>query len=71
MGVAGGEIAKWRCAVRIFLDREAQFRHSLIEAPTEQMRRAYYRERWTDTCAGAEAQRGLDVLDRKIGLARP
>ena len=38
MGVAGGEITIRLGEVRIFLDREEQLRHRLIEAPAEEMR---------------------------------
>ena len=35
------------------------------------MRDAYYNERRADAGAGTEAQRGFDMLDRDVGLARP
>ena len=35
------------------------------------MRGAYYKERWADAGAGAEAQRGFGMHDRDFGLARP
>ncbi len=40
MGVAGGEKAIRARKARILLDREEQFRHCLIEAPSEEMREA-------------------------------
>ena len=71
MGIAGGEPAVWRWAAWILLDREEQLRHDLIEAPTDEMRCAYLKKRRADAGAGTEAQRGFDMLDRKVGLARP
>src|SRR5215469_6571463 len=70
MRVTGGEIAKRHREARIFLDREDEFRHRLIEAPSKKMRCAQYSERRTDPGAWAEPQRGLDMRDRRIGLAR-
>jgi hypothetical protein len=52
------------------LDREEQSRHCLIEAQTEEMSSAYETERRADAGAGTEAQRGFDMLDRGVGLAR-
>jgi hypothetical protein len=71
MGVTGGEIAIRMRQARIFLDREQQFRHGLIEAPADEMRGTYYQERRADAGTGTEAQRGVDVLDRDVGPARP
>ena len=71
MRVAGGEIAIRLRVAWILLDREEQLRHCLIEAPAEEMRGAYYEERRADAGAGTEAQRGFDMLDRDVGLARP
>jgi hypothetical protein len=45
MGVTGGEIAIWLREAGIFLDREEQFRDGFIEAPGDEMRGAYYKER--------------------------
>ena len=64
MRVAGGEIAIRRRVTWIFLDREKQLRHGLIETPTEEMRAADYNELRADPGAGTEAQRGLEMLDR-------
>src|SRR5262249_15668910 len=52
-------------------DCEEQLRHGLIEARAQEMGLAYYIERRADEGAGAEAQRGLDMLNRDVGLARP
>src|SRR5208283_6213430 len=71
MGVAGGENAIWVRKARIILDGEKEFRHCLIEAPAEEMCLAYYSERRADAGARAEAQRGLEMFDRDVGLARP
>jgi hypothetical protein len=35
------------------------------------MRGTYYQERRADAGTGTEAQRGVDVLDRDVGPARP
>src|SRR6516162_1024885 len=35
------------------------------------MRGAYHKERRATTGTGTKAQRGLDMLDRNVGLARP
>src|SRR5215472_18310058 len=35
------------------------------------MRSAYQRKRRADASAGTEPQRGLEMLDRDVGLARP
>src|SRR5271157_3248199 len=71
MGIAGGENLIRVREARILLDCEEQLRHGLIEAPAQEMGLAYYIERRADAGAGAEAQRGLDMLDRDVGLARP
>src|SRR5215831_2025734 len=71
MGIAGGENAMRVREARILLDCEEQLRHGLIEAPAQEMGLAYYIERRADAGAGTEAQRGLDMLDRNVGLARP
>jgi hypothetical protein len=71
LGVAGGEEAILVCEARILLDREEELRHRLIEAPAEEMRIAYYRERVADSGTRAEAQRSLGTLDRDVGLACP
>src|SRR5262249_24564136 len=70
MRVAGGENAIWPWIAWVLLDREEQLRHGLIEAPAEEMRIAYCYERRADAGAGTEAQRGLEMLDRDVGLAR-
>src|SRR5208282_3177714 len=71
MGVAGGERAIRAREAGILLDREEQLRHRLIEAPAEEMGVAYLQERRADPGARTEAQRGLDMLDRDVGLACP
>ena len=71
MGVAGSEKAIWLRGAWTILDREEQLWRCLIETPAEEMRGAYYGELVTDAGAGTEAQRGYDMLDRDIGLARP
>src|SRR5271169_3057197 len=71
MGVAGGERAIRAWEAGILLDREEQLRHGLLEAPTAEMRRAYCLERIADMGAGTEPQRGFEMLDRDVGLARP
>jgi len=47
MGVAGGEIAIGPRKVRTLLDREEQLGHGLVEAPADEMRDAYCKERPT------------------------
>jgi len=42
-----------------------------METPAVEMRGAYYKERRATTGTGTKAQRGLDMLDRDVGLARP
>src|SRR5262245_47676868 len=69
MPVAGGEIAIREWVASIFLDREKEFGHGLIEAPSEEMRATYYEERQADAGAGTETQGGLDMLDHEVGLA--
>src|SRR5438105_11078792 len=71
MRVAGGEIAIWLRVAGILLDREEEFRHSLVEPPSKEMSTTHYRKRVGDAGARAEAQRGLNMLDRIVGLARP
>jgi hypothetical protein len=70
MGIAGGEIAIRRREARILLHREEQFRHGLIEPPSQEMRLAYQRKRRANAGARTETQRGLGTLDREVGLAR-
>src|SRR5215469_5190012 len=70
MRITGGEIAIRHREARILLDREHEFRHCFIEPPSQEMRLAYYSERRADPSARAEPQRGLAILDRKVGLAR-
>src|SRR5689334_11484943 len=71
MRVAGGEKAVWLRAAWILLDREEQLRHGLIEASAVQMCRAYCGHRRTDPGTGTETQRGFDMGNRDVGLARP
>src|SRR5580700_5463789 len=71
MGVAGGEKAISLRVGWILLDREQEFRHCLIKTPAEELREAYICERRTDSGSGAEVQRGLEMLDRDVGIARP
>ena len=67
MRIAGGEITIRLRRARIFLDREEQFRHRFIEAPSEEMRAAYRSGRSAHTGAGAEAVRGFD--DARIAIS--
>ena len=69
MGVTGGEGAIRPREGRIFLDREAEFRRSLIEAPSGEMRAAYKEKCGADSGAGTEAKCGFRMLDRNVGLA--
>ena len=55
----------------VLLDREEQLWHCLIEASAGQKRHADNGEGRTYSGAGTEAQRGLDMLDRDVGLASP
>ena len=71
MGVARGEIAVCKGMARVFLDRAEQFRHRLVEPPVDEICRANPHERRAHARARAEAQRGLDMLDRNIGLTGP
>src|SRR5262249_18626588 len=71
MGVASGENAIRARIARIVLDRDEQFRHRLMETPAVEMRGAYYKERRAAAGTRTEAQRGLDMLDRNVGFARP
>src|SRR5215472_9780301 len=71
MRVAGGEKATRLCEVWILLDREAEVRHRLIEAPAKEMRYAHCKARRPDSGARAEPQRRLEMLDRNVGPARP
>src|SRR5277367_5826452 len=71
MGKAGGESAIRLGVAWIILDCEEQLRHCLIETPADKMCDAYCSERRAAPGAGAEAQRGIDMLDRGVGLARP
>jgi hypothetical protein len=52
MRVAGGEIAIRHRVARMFLDREEQLWHRLIEAPSVERRGAYNKERRADAGAG-------------------
>ena len=71
MGVAGGQNAMRVRLARILLDREEQRRHCFIEAPTDEMREAYYNKRRADAGARTEAQRCFEVLNADVGLACP
>ena len=71
MGVASGEIAIRRWVGWILLDREQQFRHRFIEAPSKEMRGTYQKERRADAGAGTEPQLSFRMFDRNVGLARP
>src|SRR5689334_15750078 len=70
MGIAGCEIAVRHREARILLDREDQLRHRLAEAPSQEMRLAYYGQRCADPGARAQPERGLDMADGDVGLAR-
>src|SRR5215469_6464616 len=54
----------------IFLDREAQFRHGLVEAPAAETSEAHHEEGGADTRARTEPQRDFAMLDRDVGLTR-
>src|SRR6185437_16782858 len=71
MGVAGGEkaIRAWKAG--IVLDRQQQLRHRLIKAAGKEMCETDDIGRCADTRAGAEAQCGIEMLDRGVRLARP
>ena len=70
MGIAGGEIAIRHGEAGILLDREEWMRRCLIEAASQEMRLTDDGERGADPGAWAEAQRGLDMRDRNVRLAR-
>ena len=61
MGVASGETAVRPRVARIVLGREEQFRHSLVETPTKEMRDAQISERCADASAGTETQRDFEI----------
>src|SRR5215470_2955969 len=69
--LARGEGAIWQRAAWILLDRKEQLRHRFIEAPAEEVRYTQVEERRPDAGAGTEAQRGLETLDRDVGLSCP
>jgi hypothetical protein len=71
MGVAGGESAIWLRVGWIVLNREEEFRHSLIETSTQEMCPAYQCERVPDAGARTETERGIRILYRDIGLPGP
>jgi len=68
MRITGGEIAMRLWEARIVLDREEECRHCLIEAPAEEMCAAHCKKGHADGRTRAEPQRGLDVLEREVGL---
>jgi hypothetical protein len=71
MGIAGGEVTICFREARIFLDCEEQFRDGFIEAPSDEMRGAYYEERREQAGAGTKAPRDFGVPDPDFGLSRP
>ena len=71
MRIARGKTAIVRRVVRIFLDREEELRHGLVEAAAKEERPANYGEREADLGTRAKTQRGLGVFDRHFELARP
>lgn len=62
--VAGCESAIWRQKPWIFLDREEQRRHRAINTSANEVRGTDCRKRRTAAGAGAETQRGINMLDR-------
>jgi len=71
MGVAGGEEAICHWVVRILLDGEQQLRRRLTKTPAHEMRDADCRNSRPASGTRAETERGLDMLDRDVGLTRP
>ena len=66
MRVTGGEnpIRLWK--TRVLLDCEKQLWHGLVEASGIEMCGTYVEKRRADAFAGAQAQRSLDMFDRRI-----
>jgi hypothetical protein len=60
MGVAGGETAIRCWKAKIILNREEQFLHGFVEAPADEMRAAYDKERCADADAGTKAHCGFE-----------
>src|SRR5207248_3421482 len=52
--VAGSEKAIWVREARIFLDRDEEFRHRLLEAPADEVCHTYVEKRRSDAGAGTE-----------------
>jgi hypothetical protein len=71
MSQAGGEKTVLQRQSRILLDHQAQFRQCLIETPTDEICGAEIGMRPAGAGPGAEAQRGIEMLDRDIRLPRP
>lgn len=68
MGVAGREEAVWQGKAWIVLNGQEQRCRRLVKPAIEEIGLSH-RDQWgTHTLARAQAQRGLEVLDREIGL---
>lgn len=59
MRIAGGKATIPLRSTRVFLDCEEQFRHRLIETPSEEMHAAYRTGRSAHTGARAKGVRGF------------
>jgi hypothetical protein len=68
MRIAGSEVAIRQRGAWIILNREKKFRRSGREASAEEMGGPYKQERRADAGARAEAQRGFEMLNRKVAL---
>src|SRR6266567_5277234 len=71
MGIGGPEntVRGWKGW--IVLEREKQLRHCLLETPSEKMRHTYLMKCLTNAGTRTEAQRGLKIFDRAVGLPCP
>src|SRR5215469_922489 len=69
MGIAGSKLAVgWRVD-GVLLDCHEKCWHCLLETSAGEVCSADHVERKANSGAGAQTQRGLDVLDRDAGLA--
>src|SRR5271156_4332280 len=71
MRVTGGENAIRDRKARIVLNREEEFRHSLVEPTAEEVCAAQYEQRRASSGARTEPQRHIGMIDRNIRRARP
>ena len=71
MGIARGESAVWDRETRVVLNGQEQLRRRFVKPTFEEIGETDRAERRALTLARAQAQRGLDMLDREIGLAGP